>query len=523
MTRTQRVALALIVFTAFGLRLGYLIHAQNTPGYAWEDPDGYLFRASRMVRSGDWRWSYNAVTYTINGQRHALPPLYSIFLSGFVRFPGFPLSPQVTQVVIGAAATLLIFALGRRLHSVRAGLIAAAAYALWVPNIFNVWSTSQETIYVPLILLSFVLLLRAVDSSAPPAAFALAGAAFGAAALTRSMPLFFIGPAALLHVALAANRRLASLQAAALVGAFLLVVVPYSAGLSRHFGRLTIVDTHGSIHLGRAPGQAAPGLLETARQLWGAFAAHPVEYVAGCLSRARSLLHVNGGRQLQIYVVAKDRLRAGLWKAVVHAGTDALLVIASIGAAIGAIVCRQPRLAAMCVLWTVVNVAIAAMGGFSGARLRVPFEPFLFLLSASVLAGEWRPATMRAWIPAIAIAAVVAVAVLSQVPASFAAWPDYGVRWPSIFNRTSGDLSRSAGVNVLALDGVAAFQASATGTQPIRLDVRAGGVHVRTVELPPGNPVPIRALWPPRGFAFVELTANGGDADATIRVNLERP
>ena len=43
----------------------------------------------------------------------------------------------------------------------------------------------------------------------------------------------------------------------------------------------------------------APSMLETGAALWRTFAAAPAEYVLGCLGRARSLLHVNGGRQLR--------------------------------------------------------------------------------------------------------------------------------------------------------------------------------------------------------------------------------
>ena len=520
MTTTQRVVLILIVFAAFGLRIGYLVYAQNTPGYAWEDPDRYMFHARRLAGNSGWHWSFSAVTHVINGQRHALPPLYPVFLSVFALFPGFPLTAQLAQIVLGGLSTLLIFALGRRIHSPTAGLIAAGAYAVWAPNILNVWSTSQETLYIPLILLSFVLLLRAIDTDGLPAAFAIAGVVFGAAALTRSMPLFFIIPAACLHVGLAAHRARAAVQGAALLAGFLVLVVPYSIGLSRHFGQLTLVDTHGSIHLGARPGQRAPGVLETGRQLWRAFAAQPAQYTAGILTPARSLLHVNGGRQLQIYVVARDKLRAVLWKTLVHAGTDALLVVGSISAAVGAVLCRQPRLAAFAILWTLLNVAIASVGGFSGARLRVPFEPFLFILAAVVFAGGWRRPGVVAISGALLVAGIVGFAVVPQVPISLRAWPDYGVQWPSIFDRRSGQIAGSAGLNVPAYEGVAAFGATLTGSAAQPLEVRAGGVHVRTVQLQPGERVPIRALWPARGLAFIELNVMPADPAATIRVDV---
>ena len=277
--------------------------------------------------------------------------MYSVFLSMFALCPGFPLSAQVAQVGLAVVSIALVFALGRCVHSTRAGLIAASLYALWVPNIFNVWSTSQETLYVPIILTAFLLLARAVDRDDPWPGFALAGVVFGAAALTRSMPMFFAVPAAIMHVLLARNRRQAAVQGLTFLLGFLLLTAPYSAALSRHFGQLTIIDTHGSIHLESASGARAPGLFETAQGLWRAISARPTEYFAECVARARSLLHVNGGRILQIYVVADSKAGAMVWKSLVHLGSDTLLVMGTMLAGLGAALCRRPRLAIFLLLW----------------------------------------------------------------------------------------------------------------------------------------------------------------------------
>ena len=131
------------------------------------------------------------------------------------------------------------------------------------------------------------------------------------------MPLFFVLPAAALHVWSNGFRRQAALQAVALIVGFALLTAPYSIALSRHFGQTTIIDTHGSIHLESASGSRAPGLFETAAGLWRAISADPGTYFSGCVARARSLLHVNGGRILQIYVVAQSRASALVWKTIV--------------------------------------------------------------------------------------------------------------------------------------------------------------------------------------------------------------
>jgi hypothetical protein len=506
LSRPQLGGLLAIMAVGAVVRVLALVDATRSPGYVWEDPDGYLSQGLRLAGPDGWAWTFDAVTYTINGQRHALPPMYSIFLSWFALWPGFPLTAQIGQLVLAVLTIPLLFALGRRLHSSRAGLIAAGMIALWVPNIFGVWSTSQETLYVPVILTAFLLVARALDSDRTRD-FALAGLAFSVAALTRSMPLFFAGPAALAHIVLARDRRRASIQALAFVAGFLLLTAPYSIALSRHFGQVTIIDTHGSIHLESTSGVRAPSLLETAAGLWRAVTARPLGYFRECAERARSLLHVNGGRILQIYVVAKSKASAAAWKTLVHLGSDGLLLVGSLLAALGAALCRRPHLAAFFLLWTALNIGIASLGGFGGARLRAPFEPFMMLLAAVVLSGGWRRPRIASVGVAGAIGVLAGIAVLPQIPRSLKAWPDYGVVWPSIFNRPAGPFIGAAGVNVPAFDGVAVL--TAIPAAPVTLRVRIGGVHVRTLEVGAGEEGLIRSLWPDRGLAFVELDQVG--------------
>jgi hypothetical protein len=505
MTRNQIAALGLILAAGLALRLTALGIALHTPGYAWEDPDRYMVQALRLAGPGGWAWTFDAVTYTINGQRHALPPMYSVFLSFFALWPGFPRSAQIVQVCLAVVSIALVFALGRLLHSTRTGLFAAAIMAVWVPNILNVWSTSQETLYLPLILGGFVLLMRAIERDERPIAFALGGFVFGVAALTRSMPLFFVPPAALLHVALAGNRRRALLQSAAFLAGFLLLTAPYSAALSRHFGQVTIIDTHGSIHFQAASGARAPSLLETAAGLWREVSGRPAAYLSECLWRARSLLHVNGGRILQIYIVAGSKASAMAWKTLVHLGSDALLVFVAVLAALGAALCQRSRIAVFLLLWTAINIAIASVGGFGGARLRAPFEPLLIVLAAVVISGSWRRPHPAALAAATVTGAIAAAAVLPQVPGSLRSWPDYGLVWPSIFNRPSARFTGSAGLNVAAYDGVARLIAASEGPSPIRLRVRVGGVHVQTLDVDAGERKTITTRWPARGLAYVEL------------------
>ena len=457
---------------------------------------------------GGWHWTFDAVRYQINGQVHALPPLYSVMLSLLALMPGLPRSALIVHVVLSTIAIGFVYGLGRLVHSPAGGLWAAGAYALSIPAIFNVWSTSQETLYIPLLLLAFWLLSRAVTIDARPPAFALAGAVFGLAALTRSMPMFFILPAAALVVVTAPARRAAMLQAAGFVGGFAIVTVPYCIALSQALGQVTLIDSHGSIHVNaHAAADRAPGIAATAQALWLRFAETPRAFLAACVELARSLVHVNGGRQLQIYVVAANKSTALIWKVLVHLGTDAVLILAALLALPGAAWCRNTRVALLFLLWAGLNVAVTVLGGFGGARLRSPFEPLLMVLAAAVLAGAWRRRSAAVLTTAIAVSLALALLVVPQVPRSLRAWPDFGVRWDSVLARHHGDLLGKAGLNVPASGGIARLTVQAAPSLgPVRLDVRSAGKSVATIALDGGQ----RAIaWSSasEGLTFVEVRA----------------
>jgi hypothetical protein len=365
-------------------------------------------------------------------------------------------------------------------------------------------------------------LARAVTRSSPSPAFAAAGLVFGLAALTRSMPLFFVGPAAILHVLMSVDRRAGVRKAAALLLGFAVLTIPYSVMLSRSLGQLTLIDSHGSIHLESAGGRA-PGVAETVTGLWRAVASAPVAYLEGVGGRAASLLHVNGGRQLQIYVVAGSKPAAVVWKTLVHLGTDGLLIAAVVLAPFGAVVCRNRRVAALLILWTAINVAIASVGGFGGARLRVPFEPLLMVIGAAALVGGWR----RPARPVLAAGALgsllLAAVVLPQLPRSLRAWPDYGVAWESVLVRTVGQVRGTAAFNLPAYSGAGEFGIrSRTDGPPVRVRVRAAGSDARTFAVG-GEIVRVPVLWPEGGLAYVEIEATDRATRAPAAVEVHAP
>jgi 4-amino-4-deoxy-L-arabinose transferase-like glycosyltransferase len=506
--------LAAIVLAGFAVRLVYLIHVTSLPGFRWHDPDLYMNGALQLARGAEgWHWSFDAVSLTIGNRLHVLPPLYTIFLSIFASFRGFPFTAQLAQVGLAVAAIALVYELGRRLQSARAGLIAAAAYALWAPNILNVWSTSQETLYIPLVLLAFVLLARAMSGTGAAGAFLGAGVAFGCAALARSMPLFFVPIAALLQVLTSIDRRGASKQAAMLLVGLAAPTVPYIIALSVHVGQFTPVDSHGSIHVAAGIDDEREdrplSIAETAGALTNAIAADPVTYLHASAERARSLLHVNGGRVLQIYAAPDTKAGAWVWKAAMHVLIDGFLVLALILAPFGVVLSRERRIAGILVVWILVNVTIASVGGFGGARLRAPFEPVLLVFAAVAIAGNWRWPS-RASIAAATIASVgLAAATLPQVPRSLAAWPSYGVAWTKPLDRESGRMRARAGFNVLAREGMVYFTLrrgrSHKDADTARVRVRLAGRDIDRFELRPHASRDCAYPWAQRDLVFVEV------------------
>lgn len=504
-----------ILAVGFGLRLTYLLMVTSNPGFTWIDPDSYLREARNLAGHGEgWRWSFEAVRHSVEGRDYALPPLYPVFLSLFALFPNFPFTAQVGQIVLATLANGLTFVLGRQIHSTRTGLIAAALYALWLPNIIAVWSTMQEALYIPVVLLAFVLLGRAINGSGGLLAMVLAGATFGLAALTRSMPMYFVLPAGLLYVAVARDRSRATGQAAALLVGFLLVSVPYSIGLSLHLNQWTFIENHGGLRIvakyGELEGHEPPGLLGTATVLARAFAASPSELMVQWIHGARSMFHVNGGRLLQIYLAAESYAGAVAWKVLAHLGVDLMLVLSVVLSPLGLIFAKRWRIATVFALWIALNTSLTSLSGFGGARLRAPFEPHVMVLASVVLAGQHQR-RRAAWLALSGgLAALMAVAVLPQLPTSLGARGDYGVQWSRLSRPKTTMMRGRAGFNLIPRNGDLQFEfrlaESAGEPVPTNLTIRANAQLLDEVLLHESRRT-YRYEWPRLEMVYVELAA----------------
>jgi hypothetical protein len=110
--------------------------------------------------------------------------------------------------------------------------------------------------------------------------------------------------------------------------------------------------------------------------------------------------------------------------------------------------------------------------------------------------------------------------VLPQFERSLRAWPDYGVQWPSVLSRRTGQIDGLAGVNVPAAGGVAEFTLGAATPTDVRIKV--SGVVVQTVAVTPGDDRRVRCRAPAPGLAYIELegTETGRATPAGYRITL---
>ncbi len=118
------------------------------------------------------------------------PPGYPYFLAGLTTLFGRSETiPRLVQVLISCGTLLLVFGITSRLYDRRAGLTAAAIFAVY-PNVVAythyIW---PETVFLGLFLLSFYLLVR--RPKVEMASAATAGLVFGIAALVKAIALPF--------------------------------------------------------------------------------------------------------------------------------------------------------------------------------------------------------------------------------------------------------------------------------------------------------------------------------------------
>jgi 4-amino-4-deoxy-L-arabinose transferase-like glycosyltransferase len=515
---TSWLAVAILVGLALVVRLGYLVSLQSA-GFVWNDVDQYLAKGARLVATGQFAWTWDAVAYPWGGRVYALPPLYSLYLAPFAAFDSYPFNAFVGLAILNALMVPLVMGLGARLHSERAGLAAAVLYAGWGSDIAAFGSVRQEPLYVPLVIVAFWALARAWDGVGGRFGWAAAGAAFGLAALCRSMPIYFVGLMAVILV-IRDRRRDGPRQALGLVAGFALLTVPYSVALSRYLGQPTLIENHGGIivaHKLLSHGSEVPSFSAIVTAVGARAATAPVGFAVETFDQARSLLHIAGGRFIQEGIVAGSAASARWWEATAHLLIDLPWLLALGLCPLGLALARARPLGVILLLWALLNLGLTAITGFGGSRLRAPFEPHLLLLASVVLAGGWgRP--RWAWLGlAGAVTTALIATMLPEVGRSFSARANYGPRWVADGVEHRVTLTGAGGTNVLVVGSKLDVTVTNPGSQPVQVDLKVDGTTVMAgAAIGPGEHRVAEVAYGPPALAFVEVSAVDAQARPSI-------
>jgi hypothetical protein len=225
------------------LRLAFLLLADEPLIYAHQQQ--YLRSALMIVEnphplrfvltSDEWRrW---LGTWTI-------APLYQLFAAAILALFGPQLRAlQLVQCAIDSATAVGVGVLGRHCAGAR-GAWAGVAYALYWPALTLPSGTLTENLHTPLLVLAFVLLLRASSTRRA----AVAGFALGLSALARSVSSAFV-PLAAGWYAWRLGLRSGWRTAALVVLAGAAAILPWSARNAFLVGDPVLIDSMGVYNL----------------------------------------------------------------------------------------------------------------------------------------------------------------------------------------------------------------------------------------------------------------------------------
>jgi Dolichyl-phosphate-mannose-protein mannosyltransferase len=529
--RFALVTVASLVVAAFLIRMWFLQSSVASGNFVPLDPDHYMRHGRELARGGlGWQWTLDAIRYKWEGRTYLLPPLYPVFLSLFAVFPSaYPYSAAVGQIALHALSVAALFVIGACVHSRRAGVVAAFVYAFWIPNIWAIGQFLQEQLYIPLLLLAFALLLRATSRAASPAAFACAGAAFGMAALTRSMPVYFVIPAAIGYGLAAKDDPRTPRRVAALVAGFVVVTGAYSLWLSAQVGRLVFIENHGgiSLHVYGGGRYGALGFTQTIALLVDTFASAPVRFVETWAWLVLASFNLHGDRWLLSYQAA-SATEATVAKLVAHTGIDLAFAASMLLAPIGIVLARRTREAALLALWIALVVGLTALSGTGGIRYRAPFEPHLLALASVVVAGSWRRPSRTA-LTVAGLAVVAAATILApQFPRVARGRASYGVAgWTPAADGRRTWSQAGLGFHVMPRDGMVSLRlfdadGPVSADQPTRVSVKIDGTLVGDHALVASAPLQLRFRSRDTRHVYVEISATDG-AGKPARVGIEVP
>lgn len=239
--RFELWALVVILAATFGVRLWYVYGAELTP-VSW-DAAGYDASARRLLQTGSYAYpdsmfdsagEMTATAYeefvtrrpnafTVPGYSALLAAVYGVTGTGEGRFA----AARTVNVLISVLTVFLAYLIGRRLLDGRAGVLAAAICAVYLPYTWATGLLLTETLFTFMCAATVLACIEALERSS--VAWALgAGAVLGLAAMVR--PIFLLWPVFVVLYMLADRsiglKRASAMLAAAAAGV-LLVLAPW--------------------------------------------------------------------------------------------------------------------------------------------------------------------------------------------------------------------------------------------------------------------------------------------------------
>ena len=416
--RRARWVLAAVVAAGAVLRVLWALKAQ--PPGELRDPTFYLVLADHVAAGDGYRYGYEAN----QGITAYYPPGYPVALGALtwlVRsvLPGTASAFDVAiwfNVALSVATIGLVFVLGRRLAGVRAGLAAAAIWALWPNLIFHSGIVLTETMFLFLLVLTLIVLLADPAAAAAPgrARLVSVGVLFGLTLLVR--PVSAVVAPVLLVLWWGAGAR-AALWRLALVGvATVAVLVPWSvrSTLAMDEPVLMSLNFGDNLCLGHNPG-ASGGFGDLGAYCYDGGDLRRPEYEtrrqSENISRALTYVRENPGTtlrrtpsKLRITLqndydgldVAEDFgagpiMSSGAGNTLELAANGFYVLVAGAALAGGVVLLRRPDPARRGLFLVVAGVAqlVAPLATFGDARFKMPLYPALAVCAGVALAALW--------------------------------------------------------------------------------------------------------------------------------------
>jgi 4-amino-4-deoxy-L-arabinose transferase-like glycosyltransferase len=224
--RTTLILLAAILLVGFGLRAYRVVEPLPTPG---DDAHAYFGLAKSLYEEG----SYGGSSFENASDWSPGAPL--LYAAGFYATGGAREgTARIVELLLGLAAIVVVYLLGRRINCRPTGLLAAFGVAVYPPFIHStgaLYSEPPGIFLLPAAVLAFLWAADPLGSRHPRMRWIVPGLSFGALALVRPEYLI-VGAAfvvlALVRVGLQTGWKPGLASAALLVAGLLLPIVPWA-------------------------------------------------------------------------------------------------------------------------------------------------------------------------------------------------------------------------------------------------------------------------------------------------------